>query len=68
MNHESDQKVHEDEIIPDGSTDNQDDARMNVYFEELKEWEKKRRIKKEKQNGEKLKEKKTEKEVAEEVL
>lgn len=65
MNHESDQKVHEDEIIPDGSTDNQDDARLNVYFEELKEWEKKRKDKEKKLNKEKFKEKKTDKEMAE---
>jgi hypothetical protein len=68
MHLEEDHQVHEDIIIPDGSPDNQDDARLNENFELSKEIEKKRKAEKAQFIEKKPKVKKIEQEVAEEVL
>lgn len=47
MQQDKTKTVHKDVVIPDSSKDNQDDARLNEDFEELKEKDKKRKDEKE---------------------
>lgn len=59
MQQDKTKTVHKDVVIPDSSKDNQDDARLNEDFEELKENEMKQRDEKKELLEEKLKEKKS---------